>query len=102
MAGPGRSLPVPTIWAVVRVVDRCSHTDPTGPLPSPAHWGMPGSRLSHTPSYLILSPPPPPPPPLVRKPPQGSLVERQELSQGGVLPRAEGSPVSQATPPPST
>lgn len=31
MAGPGPRPPVPTLRAVVRAGDRCSHTDPTGP-----------------------------------------------------------------------
>lgn len=99
VAGPGPSLPVPTLWAVVRVVDRRSRTDPTGPSPSPAQWGMPGSRLPHTPSYLILSPPPLPPPPLVHKLLPGSLGERQERSQERTLQRVEDSPAPQATPP---
>lgn len=31
VAGPGPRPPVPTLRAVVRAGDRCSHTDPTGP-----------------------------------------------------------------------
>lgn len=92
--------PGPALGAVVRVGDSRSHTDPTGPLPSPAHWGMPGSRLSHTPSYLILLPPPPPPLPLVRKPLLGSLAEREALESGGGSSQgaeAAGSPISPAT-----
>lgn len=38
VAGPGPRLPVPTLWAVVRVVDRRSHTDPKG-LYLPLHTG---------------------------------------------------------------
>lgn len=29
-AGPGPHLPAPTLWAMLRVVDRHSHTDPKG------------------------------------------------------------------------
>lgn len=41
--GLALALPVPTLRVVVRVVDRRSHIDPTGPLPSLAHWGMLGA-----------------------------------------------------------